>query len=315
MKILEAINSAVIECMISEPNSIYLGEDVEAALRGFSANLISRFGTQRVRECPISESGFVGVATGSALTGVRAIVDLQISSLVYVAFDQLVDQALKLPYMMGGKVSVPVTYLIPCGSRQGLAGQHSDNPYALLMHMGMDCFMASDPQEGYDLLKYCFFLDKPTALFVPVHLFNTDLNVKFEPASATSSVKQISSGNDATIVTNGTTRSFVEDYLIKNGLQFRADHFNITHLNTEHLSQIVDSARISRRVVVLDDSFHHTNFARHLISELAISLSNEGIDYSIVSRPEFVVPFARRLEEDVVVQEKLVSNALDRIFF
>ena len=76
---------------------------------------------------------FTGFATGAALAGHRAVVEFQIPALLYIAFEQIVNQAQKLRLMTGGQASVPVVYVVPgSGARLGLAAQHSDHPYSLL---------------------------------------------------------------------------------------------------------------------------------------------------------------------------------------
>ncbi|MCX5790438.1 MAG: alpha-ketoacid dehydrogenase subunit beta, partial [Elusimicrobia bacterium] len=125
LRFLDACNEALREEMERDPKIVVLGEDVRWGMRGFTKGVLDKFGPNRIFDTPISEAAFTGLATGAALAGLRPVVELQISALVYVAFDQLVDQAQKLRYMMGGQGKIPVTYIVPCGTRGANAGQHS----------------------------------------------------------------------------------------------------------------------------------------------------------------------------------------------
>ena len=95
-----------------------------------TAGLLDRFGPDRVRNTPISEAAIVGAGTGAAATGMIPIVDLMMSSFVYIAADQLLNNLAKLRYMMGGRATFPVTILASTGSPGAIGAQHSDAPYA-----------------------------------------------------------------------------------------------------------------------------------------------------------------------------------------
>ena len=102
----------------------------------------------RVLDMPISEQMFTGFATGAALAGHRAVVEFQIPALLYIAFEQIVNQAQKLRLMTGGQASVPVVYVVPgSGARLGLAAQHSDHPYSLFVHAGVKTVLPATPRR------------------------------------------------------------------------------------------------------------------------------------------------------------------------
>src|ERR1019366_8057748 len=126
------------------------------------------FGPERVWDTPISEAAFVGLATGAAMAGLRPVVEFQISTLIYVALEQLVNQAQKLRYMMGGQGRIPVTYVVPgSGARPGLAGQHSDHAYPMLIQCGIKVVMPSNPADAKGLFTAAMREDDPVVLFAP----------------------------------------------------------------------------------------------------------------------------------------------------
>ena len=104
--------------------------------------LITEFGAERVIDTPIAEMGFVGAAVGAAMTGLRPIVELMFIDLIGVCYDQIINQAAKMHYMMGGKVRLPLVIRMAYGSRGdersyggGAAAQHSQTLYAVLAHI------------------------------------------------------------------------------------------------------------------------------------------------------------------------------------
>ncbi len=152
----QAINEAIRLEMRRDERVIILGEDVAGAagrahlglvdawggaLRA-TRGLVQEFGPERVIDTPIAEMGFVGAAVGAAMTGLRPIVEIMFVDLIGVCYDQIVNQAAKMHYMMGGRVSLPMVIRTAFGSRGdkrtyggGAAAQHSQTLYATLAHV------------------------------------------------------------------------------------------------------------------------------------------------------------------------------------
>ena len=103
MRYLHAVAEAVRLEMKKNQDIFYMGEDVRQPARGITRGFLEEFDSKRIIDTPISESGFVGIATGAAIEGMRPILEFQINEFVFFAFDALVDQAQKIHYMSGGK--------------------------------------------------------------------------------------------------------------------------------------------------------------------------------------------------------------------
>ena len=152
LRYLQALGKALRDEMAADPSVFVIGEDVRASLRGVTTGLLDEFGPDRVLDMPISEQAFTSFATGAALAGRRCVVEFQIPSLLYLAFEQIANQAQKLRLMTGGQAAVPVVYLVPgSGARLGLAGQHSDHPYSLFAHAGVKTVVPATPADAYGL--------------------------------------------------------------------------------------------------------------------------------------------------------------------
>src|SRR5271163_1154170 len=124
-----AIQEAMAIAMEADDRVFLMGEDIGVYGGAFqiTGDLVHRFGEERVMDTPISELGGAGVAVGAALTGMRPVFELQFSDFSMLAMEQIVNQAAKLRYMLGGSVSVPLVVRMPSGSGTGAAAQHSQS--------------------------------------------------------------------------------------------------------------------------------------------------------------------------------------------
>ena len=127
MTYAEGIREGMSIRMRENPNVVLFGEDVGAfgGCFGVSAGMIDEFGPDRVRDTPISEGAIVGCAVGAAATGLRPIAELMFCDFLTVGMDQLVNQAAKMRYMFGGKISMPMVLRMPAGAGTGAAARHS----------------------------------------------------------------------------------------------------------------------------------------------------------------------------------------------
>lgn len=165
---LKALNQALGDEMGRDAAVCVFGEDVRVGVTNVTAGLFKRFGPQRVLDTPISEQAFTGFATGAALAGRRPVVEYQIPALLFLAFEQIADQAHKFSLMTGGQARVPVTYLVPnSGSREGWAVQHADHPYSLFAHVGIKTVVPAAPADAYGLLVSAIRDDDPVVVFAP----------------------------------------------------------------------------------------------------------------------------------------------------
>jgi hypothetical protein len=144
----QAIQEALGQAMDTDPSVFLMGEDIGVYGGAFqvTGDLVHRFGEDRVMDAPISELGQAGVAVGAALAGCRPVLEFQFSDFATLAMEQIVNQAAKLRYMLGGKVNVPLVMRFPAGSGTGAAAQHSQSLDAWLAHVpGLKVVQPSTP--------------------------------------------------------------------------------------------------------------------------------------------------------------------------
>ena len=155
MTYAEAVRAALTEALDADPAVFLLGEDIGTygGAFGVTAGLLERFGAERVRDTPISEEAIVGAAVGAALCGMRPVAEMQFSDFTANAMDQLVNQAAKLHFMLGGAVQVPMVLRMPAGSGTGAAAQHSQSQEAWYVHTpGLKVVMPATPADAKGLL-------------------------------------------------------------------------------------------------------------------------------------------------------------------
>lgn len=151
-----ATREGVLEEMRRDANVMVIGEDIAvmggtfALTRGF----LEEFGPMRVRDTPISESGFMGMAVGMAMRGMRPIVELMYNDFIAVSLDPLMNQAAKLRYMTGGQITIPMVLRAPMGAGRRNAGQHSQCLEALFMHIpGLKLISPSTAYDAKGMIK------------------------------------------------------------------------------------------------------------------------------------------------------------------
>jgi Pyruvate/2-oxoglutarate dehydrogenase complex, dehydrogenase (E1) component, eukaryotic type, beta subunit len=193
MTYLESVAKAVNNLMKYNKKCIYLGEDVRSGQRGISDGFLKKYGSERVVDTPISESAFSGYALGLAIANYRPIVEFNFAGLIYVCLDQLFNQASKFKAMSGNKKNVPIIYILPTGTKGGLAGHHSDNPYSTLSHLGIQSFMPLYSAEVGKVFKYAYKKKEPIAIFLPTEEFRSKYKFNLDKKKTPGLKKLISS--------------------------------------------------------------------------------------------------------------------------
>jgi pyruvate dehydrogenase E1 component beta subunit len=166
----EAIREAMDIALAADPRVILMGEDIGVYGGAFqvTGDLIHKYGPERVIDTPISELGGAGVAVGAALTGLRPIFEFQFSDFATLAMEQIVNQAAKARFMLGGAVSVPVVMRFPAGSGTGAAAQHSQSLEAWFGHVpGLKVVQPATPEDAKGLLLAA--LDDPDPVLIFEH--------------------------------------------------------------------------------------------------------------------------------------------------
>jgi acetoin:2,6-dichlorophenolindophenol oxidoreductase subunit beta len=164
----QAIQEALAMAMEADARVFLMGEDIGTYGGAFqvTGDLVDRFGEERVRDTPISELGGAGVAVGAAVAGARPVYEFQFSDFSMLAMEQIVNQAAKMRYMLGGKASVPVVFRMPCGSGTGGAAQHSQSLEAWFGHVpGLKVLQPATPEDAKGMILAAIADPDPVLVF------------------------------------------------------------------------------------------------------------------------------------------------------
>ena len=172
----EAACLALAQEMQRDPLVWVLGEDLgpEGGVAGQYAGLQQRFGKDRVVDTPISETTIMGAGIGAAICGTRPVVELRYADFGLCAADEIVNQAAKVRYMLGGQVRVPAVIRQPIGFRDGMAAQHSQSTEAWWVHIpGLVVVAPGTPADNHRLLKAAVRCDDPVIYMEHKELWTT----------------------------------------------------------------------------------------------------------------------------------------------
>ena len=172
---VEAIRDAMNVCMERDDNVVVFGEDVGyfGGVFRCTQGLQQKFGSNRVFDAPISESGIVGAAVGMAAYGLRPCVEIQFADYMYPAYDQIVSEAARLRYRSNGQFTAPIVVRMPTGG--GIFGgqTHSQSPEALFTHVsGLKTVVPSNPYDAKGLLISAIEDNDPVIFLEPKRLYN-----------------------------------------------------------------------------------------------------------------------------------------------
>jgi pyruvate dehydrogenase E1 component beta subunit len=295
--------------MEADESVFMLGEDigVYGGAFGVSGDLFHRFGETRIRDTPISELGIVGAAVGAALVGMKPIVEIQFSDFTAQAMDQIVNQAAKIHFMLGGELSVPMVLRAPTGSGTGAAAQHSQSLEAWFAHVpGLKVVMPSSPADAKGLLLAA--LDDPNPVIVLEHklLYKTSGHVPEEMYRIEIGKSNVvREGKDLTIVATSimVSRSLAAAEVLA------AEGIEITIIDPRSLSPldmqpINDSIAKTGKVMLVQEAPKHVGF----VSEIAAQIAEGPALYSLTEPVrrlcglDVPIPYAPQLEKAVVPQ-------------
>jgi pyruvate/2-oxoglutarate/acetoin dehydrogenase E1 component len=310
----QAINEALAEELRRDPTVFVIGEDVAEAGTPFKvlAGLVEEFGPERIVDSPISEAGITGLGVGAAVTGMRPIVDIMFGDFLTLVMDQLANQAAKMHYMSGGKLSVPLTLRTTMGATRRSAAQHSQSLHAWVAHVpGLKVVLPSTPADAKALLKSAIRDDNPVVFIEDKMDYAVKGEVpdgELEIPLGVADVKR--AGDDVTIV---ATSSMVRvalaaaDELERDGISAEVvDPRTLAPLDGDTL---VRSAQKTGRAIVVDEGHR----AYGASAELA-AVVGEGAFWSLdapvrrVAALDVPIPFSPPLEDATVPTPALVAQ-------
>ncbi|MGM0653315.1 MAG: alpha-ketoacid dehydrogenase subunit beta [Bacillota bacterium] len=313
----QAVRDAMREELQRDENVFLMGEDigVYGGAFGITFGMIDEFGSDRVRDTPISEAAIVGAGVGAAMVGMRPIVEIMFSDFLTLASDQIMNQAAKIHYMLGGKANVPLVVRTPGGSGTGAAAQHSQSLEALFAHIpGLKVVMPSSPYDVKGLLKTAIRDDNPVVFFEHKLLYSkkgevpdTDYTVPFGEAE----IKK--SGSDITIFAT----SIMVHRVLEAAEQLANENISVEIIDPKTLvpldtETIIKSVIKTGRLMIVQEACKRGGFASEVAAEVIESEAFGYLDEPIrrLAGKNIPIPYSKYLEAAAVPQVEDIVEAV-----
>ncbi|TDQ55274.1 alpha-ketoacid dehydrogenase subunit beta [Actinorugispora endophytica] len=316
----KAINEGLRRAMEDDPKVLVMGEDV-GRLGGvfrITDGLYKDFGSDRVIDTPLAESGIIGTAIGLALRGYRPVCEIQFDGFFFPATNQTFTQLAKMRARSGGTVKLPVVIRIPYGGGIGAVEHHSESPEAYFAHTaGLRVVTVANPEDAYWMIQQAVASDDPVVFFEPKRRYwdKADVVTGGAPASATpmGAARVARQGADATLLAYGP--------MVKTALQ-------AAEADTEHSIEVVDlrslspvdydtviaSVRRTGRLVIA----HEAPVSHGLGGEIAARVTEEcfyHLEAPVIRVGGFDTPYPpSRLEDHYLPDLDRVLDGIDRAF-
>ena len=299
----QALNDTLAEELARDPNVYLMGEEIgkfEGSYK-ITAGLLQKFGPKRVVDTPIAEMGFVGLAAGAAMLGLRPVVEIMTINFILMAVDQVVNHASKIHYMFGGQSKVPLVIRTPSGGVGQLAATHSqsfENWFAYCP--GMKVVAPSTPYDAKGLLRASIRDDDPVVFIESLPLYDTKGEVPenddFTVPIGLAEVKK--EGTDVTVVAY-SRMTYVAMQVAKKleeeqGLSVEV--VDLRSLRPLDRPTIVNSVKKTNRAVIIEEDWRSYGIG----AEIAATIQEEAFDYldapiRRVAGLEVPLPYAEHL--------------------
>lgn len=302
LSLREALRQAMCEEMERDPDVFLMGEEVghyDGAYK-VSKGMIDDFGPERVRDTPISEAGFVGLGIGSAMAGLKPIVEVMTFNFAILALDQMVNHAAKVRYMSNGQIGCQMVLRGPMGFAKMLSAQHSQPCESQYTNCpGLIVVSCAAPADAKGLLKSAIRDPNPVVFMESEFLYGITEEVpEGEYTVPLGKAKVLREGEDVTLVAWNKMRwqaLEAADELAKQGVS--AEVIDPLTLRPLDLETILASVRKTNRVVVVDENRPFASTA----SEISTRVTQQAFDHLdhppvTVHTADVPMPYARNLE-------------------
>lgn len=329
MNFAQAIESALALAMAEDDNVIIMGEDVHT----LRVNLFARFGKERVRYTPISESSFVGAAVTAAMAGLRPIAEVMLVDFIAVTMDAILNHAAKIAFFSGNKWNVPLVIRTACGGGYGDAGQHEQSLWGWLAHIpGLSIVVPSNPADAGGLMLSSIYEDNPVIYFehklladywmdnmaiggrttvsfdIPEQGAEGEVPVKWEPIPL-GKLNHMKEGNDISLVSLGVSvHRCMEAAKLLEGKGISVEVLDLRSVVPLDIENIKKSVEKTGAIIVVDEDYMRFG----LSGEISASLLELGLSFKYGRVcTENTIPYSIKLEEQALPNtERIVNKAL-----
>ena len=315
----QALNETLAEELTRDPNVVLLGEEIGKFQGSYriTEGLLARFGEKRVVDTPIAEEGFVGLATGAAMLGLRPVVEIMTINFILVAVDQIVNHAAKIHYMFGGQAKVPLVIRTPSGGVGQLAATHSQNFENWFAYVpGLKVVAPSTPYDAKGLLRSAIRDDDPVIFIESLALYDTRGEVPEDDGYTVpiglAEVKR--AGTDITVVAYSRMTVIalqVAQRLEEEGISVEV--VDLRSLRPLDRPTIVASVKKTNHAVMIEEDWRSYGVG----AEIAATIQEEAFDYLDapvlrVAGVEVPLPYNARLSQAAKPNAQNLIDAIHR---
>jgi pyruvate dehydrogenase E1 component beta subunit len=308
----EACKQALRQALLSDPRVFLMGEDIGryGGCYAVTKGLIEEFGETRIRDTPLSESAFVGAGIGAAMAGMRPIVEIMTVNFSLLALDQILNNAVTIPYMSGGQFTIPLVIRMATGGGRRVAAQHSHSLEGWYAHIpGLRILTPATIDDARFMLISALHDPNPTLIFEHVMLYNMEGEI---PPDVTKvdicSAKVRRGGRDISLITyGGSLFKALEaaEGLSKEGID--AEVVDLRVLRPLDTKSILDSVVKTRRCVIIDEGWRSGSIS----AEIGMRIAEEAffeLDAPLrrVCGREVPMPYAPHLEDACLPQSETI---------
>ncbi|KAK9823387.1 hypothetical protein WJX72_002421 [[Myrmecia] bisecta] len=323
MTVRDALNSALDEELARDESVFMLGEEIGEYQGAYkiTKGLIQKYGAERVRDTPITEAGFTGIAAGAAMAGLRPVVEFMTFNFAMQAIDQIINSSAKTLYMSAGAISSPIVFRGPNGAAAGVAAQHSQCFAAWYSHVpGLKVIAPYDAEDSRGLLKAAIRDPDPVVFLENEILYGESFPVDSKVLDKDFTLpigkaKVQREGKDITLVGFGKMVGYnlkAAEELAKAGIS--AEVINLRTLKPLDRDTIVKSVQKTHRLVTVEEGWPQSGVGAEIVAVV-----NEECFDDLDAPPERVtgaevpMPYAANLEAAALPQIADVVRVVKRV--
>ena len=311
----EAVKQAIREAMSRDDRVFLMGEDVGryGGCYAVSKGLLDEFGPERIRDTPLSESGFTGAGVGAAMAGMRPIVELMTVNFSLLALDQILNSAATIRHMSGGQFGVPLVIRMATGAGRQLAAQHSHSLEGWYAHIpGIKVLAPATLEDARGMLWTALEDPDPVLIFENVMLYNMTGTLIPDAGPVDihrAAIRRV--GKDVSLITYGGSLWKTLDAaaaLAKDGIE--AEVIDLRSLRPLDDATIMASVGKTRRAVVVDEGWRSGSLAAEIAARI-MEQAFWSLDAPVgrVCSAEVPIPYPRHLEQAAIPQTPQIAAA------
>ena len=319
MSYREAVRQGLREALQADPRVFLMGEDVGryGGCYAVSKGLLAEFGEERIRDTPLSESGFVGAGIGAALGGMRPIVEIMTVNFSLLALDQILNNAATLSHMSGGQFNVPLVIRMATGAGRQLAAQHSHSLEGWYAHIpGLRIITPATVEDAHGMLAPALACPDPVLIFEHVGLYNFEAALAAcAPSVDLDHAVLRRSGRDVCLLTYGASVQRCLDaaqQLAAHGIE--AEVVDLRTLRPLDDATIMASVSRCHRALIVDEGWCSGGVSAEIAARIMEQAFYE-LDAPVarVCTAEVPIPYPKHLEEAALPSPGRIVAAVLRL--